>query len=188
MYLSINPLLLRTGSAAAVVQHVHDVIGQALLAVGGEVSNIGEEDCEIELFSLTSGPSFFVEVEDNNVLSVIEKTTNDHIAVDACLTCEAREFIPAPLGCNSLFELAQCRDIGKSIQDLNTAGRAAPAAAALMEVRDPMADRDVEECLTFGDVFERDFVKVRDFWHDRFTGLSTPPPAPRSEQFWAYEF
>ena len=83
---------------------------------------------------------YFVEVEDNDVLCVVEETANDHIALDASLTREAREFIPAPLGCYVLFDLAQRRDIGKSIQDLNTAGRAAAVAAALMEMWDPMAD------------------------------------------------
>jgi hypothetical protein len=95
-----------------------------------------------------------------------------HIALDASLTREAREFIPAPSGCYLLFDLAQRRDIGKSVQDLNTAGRAAAVAAALMEVWHPMADGDVKECLTPGDVFERDFVEVSDPWHDRFPGHS----------------
>jgi hypothetical protein len=34
-----------------------------------------------------------------------------------------------------------------------------------MEVGDPMADGEVKECLTFGDVFERNFVEVSDPWH-----------------------
>jgi hypothetical protein len=41
-----------------------------------------------------------------------------------------------------------------------------------MEVWDPMADRDVKECLTFGDIFERDFVKVSDSWHDWFPSVA----------------
>jgi len=73
------------------------------------------------------------------------------------------------------FDLAQRRDIGKSVQDLNTAGRAAAMAAALMEVWDPMADGEVKECLTFWDVFERGFVEVSDFCHDRL-----PSEFPRS--------
>jgi hypothetical protein len=48
-----------------------------------------------------------------------------------------------------------------SVQDLNTAGRAAAVAAALMEVWNPMADGEVKERLTSGDVFERDFVEVK---------------------------
>ncbi|MDQ6866947.1 MAG: hypothetical protein M3178_00500 [Pseudomonadota bacterium] len=154
---------------------MHDVIGQALLAAGREVPNIREEDREIEFFSLAGGSSlYFVDVEDNDVLCLVEETANDHIALDASLTCEAREFIPAPPGCYLLFDLAQRRDIGKSVQDLNTAGRAAAVAAALMEVWDPMADGEVKEYLTFGDVFERDFVEVSDPRHDRLTGLSAP--------------
>jgi hypothetical protein len=128
------------------VQHMHDVIGQALLAVPREVPNIREEDREIEFFSLAGGSSpYFLEVEDNDVLCVVEETANDHIALDASLTREARAFIPAPLGCYLLFDLAQRRDIGKSVQDLNTAGRAAAVAAALMMVWDPMADGEVKE-------------------------------------------
>jgi hypothetical protein len=142
---------------------------QALLAEGREVPNIREEDREIDFFSLAGGSSFvFVEVEDNDVLCVVEETTNDHIALDASLTCEARAFIPAAPGCYLLFDLAQRRNIGKAVQDLNTAGCAAAVAAALMKVWDPMADGDVKECLAPWDVFERHFVKVSDSWHDRF--------------------
>jgi hypothetical protein len=152
-------------------------MGQALLAEGREIPNIGEEDRKIEFFSLAGagGSSLcFVEVEDNDVLCVVEETTNDHIALDASLTCEAREFVPAPSGCYLLFDFAPRRDIGKSVQDLNAAGRAAAVAAALMEVWDPMADGEVKECLTSGDVFERGFVEVSDSWHDR------SPEFPRS--------
>ena len=160
------------GRREIAVQHVHDVIRQALLAEGREVPNIREEDREIEFLSLAGGSSlYFVEVEDNDVLCLLEETANDQIALDASLTREAREFIPAPSGCYLLFDLARRRDIGKSVQDLNTAGCAAAVAAALMEVWDPMADRDVKECLTPGDVFERGFVEVSDPWHDRFPGI-----------------
>src|SRR6202023_169676 len=88
------------GRREIAVQHVHDVMGQALLAEGREVPNIREEDRQIEFFSLAGagGSSLcFVEVEDNDVLCVVEETANDHIALDASLTREAREFIPAPL-------------------------------------------------------------------------------------------
>jgi hypothetical protein len=34
-----------------------------------------------------------------------------------------------------------------------------------MEVGDSMADGEVKECLTSGDVFERDFVEVSDLRH-----------------------
>jgi hypothetical protein len=37
-----------------------------------------------------------------------------------------------------------------------------------MELGDPMADGEVKECLTSGDVFERDFVELSDSRHDRF--------------------
>jgi hypothetical protein len=148
-------------------------MGQALLAEGREVPNIREEDREIDFFSLADGSSLcFVEVEDNDVVCVVEETANYHIALDASLTREARAFIPAAPGCYLLFDLARRRDIGKSVQDLNTAGRAAAVAAALMEVWDPMADGEVKECLTSGDVFERDFVEISDSWHDRLTPRS----------------
>jgi hypothetical protein len=39
-----------------------------------------------------------------------------------------------------------------------------------------MADRDVKEFLTFGDVFERNFVYVSDSWHDRFPEFPRSPP------------
>ena len=109
-------------------------------------------------------------------MNASEKTANDHIALDASLTREAREFIPAPLGCYLLFDLAPRRDIGKPVQDLNTAGRAAPLATALMEVWDPMADGEVKECMTSGDVFERGFVEVSDSWHDRSPKFPRSPP------------
>jgi hypothetical protein len=156
-------------------------MGQALLAEGREVPNIREEDREIEFFSLAGGSSrYFVEVEDNDVLCLVEETANDHIALDASLTREAREFIPAPSGCYLLFDLAQRRDIGKSVQDLNTAGRAPAVAAALMEVWHPMADGDVKECLTPGDIFQRDFVEVSDPWHDGSQGIPESPPVSAS--------
>ena len=95
------------GRREVAVQHVHDVIRQALLAVPREVPNIREEDREIEFFALAGGSSpYFLEVEDNDVLCVVEETANDHIALDASLTREARAFIPAPLGCYLLFDLA----------------------------------------------------------------------------------
>src|SRR3984893_9864242 len=95
------------GRREIAVQHVHDVMGQALLAEGREVPNIREEDREIDFFSLAGGSSrYFVEVEDNDVLCHVEETANDHIALDASLTREAREFIPAPQGCYLLFEFA----------------------------------------------------------------------------------
>jgi hypothetical protein len=169
------------GRDEVAVQHVHDVIGQALLAEGREVPNIREEDREIEFFSLAGGSSrYFVEVEHNDVLCLVEETANDHIALDASLTREAREFIPAPSGCYLLFDLAPRRDIGKPVPDLNTAGRAPAVATALMEVWDPMADRDVKEFLTFGDVFERNFVEVSDSWHDRFPEFPRSPPISTS--------
>jgi hypothetical protein len=45
------------GRREVAVQHVHDVIGQALLAAGREVPNIREEDRDIEFFSLAGGSS-----------------------------------------------------------------------------------------------------------------------------------
>jgi hypothetical protein len=141
---------------------------QALLAEGREVPNISEEDREIDFFALTRCSSFvFGEVEDNDVLRVVEETTNDNISLDASLTRESREFIPAAPGCYLLFDLAQRRKLGKAVQDLNTTRRAAAVPAALMKVWDPMADGEAKECLTFGDIFKGDFVKVSDSWHDR---------------------
>jgi hypothetical protein len=71
-------------------------MGQALLAEGREVPNVGEEDREIDFFSLADVSSLcFVEVEDNDVVCIVEETANDHIALDASLTREARAFIPA---------------------------------------------------------------------------------------------
>src|ERR1700730_19102715 len=111
------------GRREIAVQHVHDVMRQALLAEGREVP------------------------EDNDVLCVVEETANDNISLDASLTRESRAFIPAAPGCYLLFDLAQRRNIGKAVQDLNTAVRAAAVAAALLEVWDPMADGEVKECL-----------------------------------------
>jgi hypothetical protein len=45
-----------------------------------------------------------------------------------------------------------------------------------MEVWDPMADGEVKECLTSGDVFERGFVEVSDSWHDRSPEFPRSPP------------
>ena len=142
------------GRREIAVQHVHDVMRQALLAEGREVPNIREEDREIDFFSLACASSLcFIEVEDNDVLCVVEETANDNISLDASLTRESRAFIPAAPGCYLLFDLAQRRNIGKAVQDLNTTRRAAAVAAALMKVWDPMADGEVKERLTSGDVF-----------------------------------
>jgi hypothetical protein len=64
-----------------------------------------------------------------------------------------------------LFDRTRRGNIGKSVQNLNTTSRTVCPAAALMEMWNPVADRYVQECLTFGDIFKRDFVKVSDFWH-----------------------
>jgi hypothetical protein len=77
-----------------------------------KVPNIREEDREIEFFSMAGGSSrYFVQVEDNDVLCLVEETANDYIALDASLTREAREFIPAPQGCYLLLDPAQRREL-----------------------------------------------------------------------------
>lgn len=134
--------------------------------MGGEVPNVGEEDCEIQLLVFaSSSPVEFIKVEHDNVLCIIEETADDHATLNAGLTGEPREIVPAPLGCHFLFDYARWRDVGKSVEDLDPAGGAARPASALMEMGDSVAYRDLEQRLTLRHILERGFVKVSDFRH-----------------------
>ena len=58
----------------------------------------------------------------------------DDYTVDLCLARQAREVVPASLGCDLFLEGGAWRNLRNPVQDLDAAGCAAPLPAALMVV------------------------------------------------------
>src|SRR6202022_3544027 len=123
------------------VQHVHHVVGQVFFAVGGKVSDVGEKDGELKLLSFSSSyPMQLVEVQDNDILWIIKEPADNHGAVNPCLARQARELVPSPLVYNFLLDRVPGRDVRDPILDLDATGCAAPPAATLVEVWEPVPD------------------------------------------------
>jgi hypothetical protein len=65
---------------------MHDIIGQIFFAMRREVSDVGEENGEFKLLSFSSSHSMqLVEIQDNDILWIINKPADHHIAVNPCL-------------------------------------------------------------------------------------------------------
>ena len=64
----------------------------------------------------------------------MQQPADDYIAVNLCLARQAREVVPASLGCDLFLEGGAWRNLRNPVQDLDAAGCAAPLPAALMMV------------------------------------------------------
>lgn len=64
----------------------------------------------------------------------MQQPADDYIAVNLCLARQAREVVPASLGCDLFLEGGAWRNLRNPVQDLDAAGCAAPLPAALMVV------------------------------------------------------
>jgi hypothetical protein len=147
------------------VQEMHDVIGQILFALSREVADVGKKDGDLKLLSFSGGDAVqLVEVKDRDLLRIMKEPADNQLAVNPCLAGKANELVPSPLAGNHLFDGAPGREVRNPIQDLDSTGSAAPLAAALVEVRNPVPDRDVKQCLAIGSL-DRNVMEIGDFMH-----------------------